>query len=111
MADIDKEGLMNMLGGLLGEDKKGAVESIMNSVGNDSQGSGSPNNADAINTAELMTKMTRIMDKLNRTKDNREFALLSAIRPYVRDQRKNKVDTCLKMLQVVNVMNEIKKEG
>lgn len=113
MADIDKEGLINMLGSLVGEDKKSTVESLVNSI--DSQASDSHNdtsdNSQFINTAEVMSKMTRVMEKLNRTKDNREFALLSAIRPYVRDERKSRVDTCLKMLQVVNVVNEIKKEG
>jgi len=107
MADIDKEGLMNMLGGLIGDEKKGAVESLMNSF--DSPKSES-DGSEFINTAELMTKMTRVMDKLNHTRDNREFQLLSAIRPYVRDQRRGRVDTCLKMLQVVSVMNELKKE-
>ena len=107
MADIDKDSLMNMLGGLIGDDKKGAMESLMGSFG--SQNS-ETNNSEFINTAELMAKMTRVMDKLNHTKDNREFQLLSAIRPYIRDQRKGRLDTCLKMIQVVNAMNELKKE-
>lgn len=107
MADIDKDSLMNMLGGLIGDDKKDAVESLMGSFNTQRN---EPDNSEFINTAELMTKMTRIMDKLNHTKDNREFQLLSAIRPYIRDQRKGRLDSCLKMLQVVNVMNELKKE-
>lgn len=114
MADIDKDSLINMIGGIIGEDKKGAVESIVNSIDSGKAPKASPvasDNTQIINTAEIMTKMARVMDKLNHTQNNREFALLSAIRPYVRDTRKSKVDTCLKMLQVVNVMNEMKKEG
>ena len=107
MADIDKDSLMNMLGGLIGDDKKGAVESLMGSFASSQNQN---DNSDFINTAELMTKMTRVMEKLNHTKDNREFQLLSAIRPYIRDQRRGRLDSCLKMIQVVNAMNELKKE-
>ena len=110
MADIDKESLMNMLGGLIGDDKKETVDSLLNSLGSQSSDS-KADNSQAINTVEMMSKMTRVMEKLNSTRDNREFALLSAIRPYMRDDRRSKVDTCMKMIQVVNVMNEIKKEG
>ena len=112
MADIDKEGIVNMLGNILGEDKKDAVDSLLNSLGTSSNdGDGDTDNSQLLNTAEVMTKMTRVMDKLNHTKNNKEFALLSAIRPYMRETRRSKVDTCMKMLQVVSVINEIKKEG
>lgn len=114
MADIDKEGLMNMLGSILGEDKKSTVDSLVNSFdsqNSSSSGDGAVNASELIDTAEMMTKISRVMEKLNHTKNNREFALLSAIRPYVRDTRKGTVDTCLRMLQMVNVVNEIKKEG
>ena len=112
MADIDKDNLMNMLGSIIGDDKKDSVSSLLGSLGASSESiSGSTDNSQILNSAEVMAKMTRVMEKLNHTKDNREFALLSAIRPYVRENRKTKLDTCLKMLQVVNVMNEMKKEG
>lgn len=115
MADFDKESLMNMLGGLVGEDKKGTVESLLNSIG-DKKSKSSPTLPPTdfgaeINTAELMAKMTGVMDKLKHSRNNREVVLLSAIRPYLRDERKSKADACLKLLQVVSVMNEIKKEG
>ena len=110
MADIDKEGLMNMLGSLIGDDKKESVDSLLSSIGTQSTG-GASDNPQIINTAEMMSKMTKIMEKLGNTRDNREFALLSAMRPYMRNDRRSKVDTCLKMLQVVNVMKEMKKEG
>lgn len=109
MADIDKDGLLNMLGGILGDEKKGNVDALLSSLGSSSSSESGVNNSELINTAEVMTKITRVMDKINHTKDNREFALLSAIRPYMRDNRRNKVDTCMKMLQILNVMNEMKK--
>lgn len=114
MADFDKESLMNMLGGLVGEDKKGAVESLINSIDGNKSGNAPPLSSTdfgaEINTAELMAKMTGVMDKLKHSRNNREVVLLSAIRPYLRDERKSKADACLKLLQVVSVMNEIKKE-
>ena len=69
------------------------------------------NSVDFADTKELMSKMTGVIDKLNRTKNNREFILLSAVRPYMRSSRRGTIDTCLKLLQVVNVVNEMKKES
>ena len=109
MADINKEEIMNMLGNILGDDKKGAVDSLLTSM--NTQKTVSDDNAQILNTAEIMTKMTRVMEKMKNSGNKPEFALLSAIRPYMRDSRKTKVDTCLKMLQVVNVVNEMKNEG
>lgn len=110
VADINKDEIMNMLGSILGEDKKDSVGALLNSI--DTQKSNSKSDdAQTLNTAEIMSKMARVMDKLQHTGNKHEFALLSAIRPYMRDSRKTKVDTCLKMLQVVSVVNEMKKEG
>lgn len=115
MADFDKESIMNMINSLIGEtntkkdgfsDTKDVNESISDNIN-----SSFPDNSDFYNTAEIMSRMTGIIDKLNRTKNNREFMLLSAVRPYMRSSRRGKIDTCMKLLQVVNVVNEMKKES
>lgn len=115
MADLDKDSIINMIGSILGENKSSSQDNISQSDANVSQknmfsGSLSDNNSssDLLDTAMLMSKMTDVVGKLNQSKNNREFALLSAVKPYMRDDRKGKIDTCLKILQVVNVINTIK---
>ena len=115
MADLDKDSIINMIGSILGENKSSSQDNISQSDANMSQknmfsGSFSDNNSssDLLDTAMLMSKMTDVVGKLNQSKNNREFALLSAVKPYMRDDRKGKIDTCLKILQVVNVINTIK---
>lgn len=115
MADLDKDSIINMIGSILGENKSSSQDNISQSDANVSQknmfsGSFSDNNSssDLLDTAMLMSKMTDVVGKLNQSKNNREFALLSAVKPYMRDDRKGKIDTCLKILQVVNVINTIK---
>ena len=121
MADFDKESIMNMINSLIGEAnaKKEGFSDTNNDNGSVSDNnipffsgnSDNSANSDFYNTAEIMSRMTGIIDKLNRTKNNREFMLLSAVRPYMRSSRRGKIDTCMKLLQVVNVVNEMKKES
>lgn len=119
MADFDKDNIMNMLGSIL-QDEKSPLKNIINSsVGNTNTTDNEKNqfsfpqntkseNPDLLDTATLMAKMTDIVGKLNQTKNNREFALLSAVKPYMREERKPKIDTCLRILQVVNVLSTMK---
>lgn len=111
MAEIDKESIANMLGSILGEDKKNTVNSLLDSLGGSETQNSPQNNSELLDSAEIMAKMTKVLGKLNNTKNNRDFALLYAIRPFMRAGRQGKIDTCLKMLQAVTVINEIKKEG
>ena len=114
MADLDKDSIINMIGSILGDNKNSsqtassptdASESLKDVVSNSSS---NENSADLLDTAMLMSKMGDIVGKLNQSKNNREFALLSAIKPYMRYGRKGKIDACLKIIQVVNVINTIK---
>ena len=111
MADLDKDSIINMIGSILGENKSSSQDNISQSDANVSQKnmfSDNDSSSDLLDTAMLMSKMTDVVGKLNQSKNNREFALLSAVKPYMRDDRKGKIDTCLKILQVVNVINTIK---
>lgn len=116
MADLDKDSLINMLGSILGENKaqSNSSEAKTQNINTDalknvfSQSTDKNDTSNLLDTTALMSKMTEIVGKLNQTKNNREFALLSAIKPYMREERKPKIDTCLRILQVVNVLNTMK---
>ncbi len=112
MADFDKEGLLNMLGSIIGDNSSSGSDSDSDENKNINFNSSQlENNSELLDTAELMSKMTNMVDRLNRSKNNREFVLLSALKPYMRSSRRGKIDTCLKLLQVMNVFGEMKKES
>lgn len=115
MADFDKDSLINMIGSILGDGKTapngGSEPAPINTeaLKNTLSGVTAKNDtSDLLDTAALMAKVSDIVGKLNQTKNNREFALLSAVKPYMREERKPKIDTCLRILQVVNVLNTMK---
>ncbi len=126
MADFDKDSLMNILNSLISNNKgsdtnASSFENVQNvqNVQNmqDIQENGNTDfssfsaDPELLNTAEIMTKMTGLIDRMNRCKNNREFVLLSALRPYMRTARRGRIDACLKVLQVINVFNDMKKES
>ncbi len=108
MADFDKDGLMNILNSIIGENKTSDTNNVENENKDFSSYSANP---ELLNTAEIMTKMTSVIDRMNRCKNNREFVLLSALRPYMRTARRGRIDACLKVLQVINVFNDMNKES
>lgn len=114
MADLDKDSIINMIDSILGENKGTAQTPPTQNINSDavknlfSSAPTKNDTSDLLDTTALMAKMTEIVGKLNQTKNNREFALLSAVKPYMREERKPKIDTCLRILQVVNVLNTMK---
>lgn len=108
MADFDKDGLMNILNSLMSDNKTSDTkQSEEGSMDYSSYSS----NSEFLNTAEIMTKMTGLIDRMNRCKNNKEFVLLSALKPYMRAARRGHIDSCLKVLQIINVFNDMKKES
>ena len=108
MADFDKDGLMNILNSLMSDNKTSGTNQ---SEDGSTDYSSNSLNSELLNTAEIMTKMTGLIDKMNRCKSNKEFVLLSALKPYMRAARRGHIDSCLKVLQIINVFNDMKKES
>ena len=115
MADFDKDSIMNLLGGLLGEDKKESISNIVDSVSNampsetvNNLNSEKKSNDSLLDTAAIMSQMTNIMSKVNNAKNGREYNLLTAIRPYMRETRQPKIDSCMKILQAVSIIGEFR---
>ena len=120
MADFDKDGIMSILGGLLGGDKAAEASGLVDKVAKAMSPSGAEysapvssapaSNDTLFDTTEIMGHITNIMGKLNNAKNTKDYHLFNAIRPYVSDVRQPKVDTCLKIVQAVSIMNEFKKD-
>ena len=109
MADIDKNNIMDIINNLVSGDKKDDLSGIINSLtgGGESEKSSDPALFD---TAQIMGQVTNIMGKVNNAKNSSSYNLFTALRPYIREERKTKLDSCLKILQAVNILNEFKKE-
>ena len=112
MADFDKDSIMNLLSGILGEDKKESISDVIDTVSNsmpkENTGAAPKSNDSLFDTAAVMSQMTNIMSKVNSAKNGREYNLLTAIRPYMRETRQPKLDSCMKMLQVVSIIGEFR---
>ena len=108
MADFDKDGLMNILNSIISDNQTSNSNQKENE---NTDYSSYSSNSELLNTAEIMTKMTGLIDRMNRCKNNKEFVLLSALKPYMRSARRGRIDSCLKVLQIINVFNDMKKES
>ena len=111
MADFDKDSVMNLLGGLLGEDKKDSISEVIDSVAGGMPKTGgdinSPKSNDSLfDTAAVMSQVTSLMSKVNNARNGREYNLLTAIRPYMREARQPKIDSCMKIIQAISIIGE-----
>ena len=86
------------------------VDSIMNMVNNNNANSNtsntsSNNDSGFNNTIDLDTfmKMKSIMDKMN-TKDNPRSKLLLSLKPYLKEDRKNKLDQYIQLSKMIEIL-------
>ncbi len=113
MADIDKNMIMGMLQNLLGDSEQKAAESPDSGLEEQSVSLPVVPNAkdtdDFLNTAAMMSRFTEVMGKFQTAGNSKEATLLTALRPYLRESRRPKVDTMLRTLQAFRVFSELKK--
>ncbi len=118
MADMDKNAILNLLQGVLGEDKAKEAGSFVQSFLEKSPEqptvpavSSSLPKDELFDTAAVMRELSGVMNRFQEAKNTKEVVLLSAIRPYLRASRQPKVDSCLKILQAYEVFHTMKKSG
>ena len=62
---------------------------------------------------EMMMKVQRVMELMNQQKDNRQTRLLTALRPFLKQERKERLDHAVKLLKfsgVIEIMKEVQEE-
>lgn len=82
------------------------IDSIMNMVNNNSNSNTTSNTESGTNnTIDLDTfmKMKSIMDKMN-TKDNPRSKLLLSLKPYLKEDRKNKLDQYIQLSKMIEIL-------
>ncbi len=73
------------------------------SKGNSSQNQ-SQNNSSPTIDAETIIKMKKVMDQMQKNGDDPRANLLSSLKPYLKESRKDKADQCIKLLNMSKVM-------
>ncbi|MBP3447546.1 MAG: hypothetical protein J6K51_00815 [Clostridia bacterium] len=116
MAEMDKNSILGLLQGVLGEEKaKEAGPLIQSFLSNQEektsvgQVSSAGHNNEFADTAAMMQQISGIMSRFQEARNTKEAVLLSALKPYLRSQRQPKVDSCLKILQAYEVLNTMRK--
>lgn len=60
-----------------------------------------PERSEIEENVEMIRKVKKIMDRLNKTSDHR-VNLLTAIKPFVNKKRQEKISACINLLQISN---------
>ena len=85
------------------------INNLMEMVNNNNSNSNSNNDASNNETSsnaidfETFMKMKSIMDKMN-TKDNPRSKLLLSLKPYLKDDRKNKLEQYIKLSKIIEIL-------
>ncbi len=118
MAEFDKNAMLGMLQGILGEEKAKEAGQLAESLLSKKSDNGSlpvvssgKNSDELFDTAAMMQQISGLMQRFSQAKNTREATLLSAIKPYLRASRQPKVDSCLKLLQAYEVLHNMKQSG
>jgi len=95
---------MNMISSLLGSLKNDGGNQQEESGHKNDEGGGLPDGS-----LELMMKMAPLLSSLNNEDDGTR--LLAALRPYLRDERKKRLDEAKKILMLIKALPYIKEAG
>ena len=60
---------------------------------------------------EILLKMQKLLSLLNKNKDSKDEVLLKALKPYMRDSRKEKIDQYIKLLHILNLFEKFQEMG
>lgn len=101
------------------EDLKNLIDNFTNNSSNNHSNSpdNSSNNSNNDDSSkfnidfETIMKMKNIMDALNSKKDDPRSNLLQSLKPYLKEERKNKIDQYIQLLNMSNVFNMLKNTG
>ncbi len=114
---LDLSGAVEMLKTMLaGEEGQQQIQNIMGMFQSDDpekKVSGIPFGGQETENLEMMMKIQRAMELMNRQKENNQAKLLAALRPFLKPERKEKVDSAMKLLRLtglIEMMQEVQEE-
>lgn len=114
---IDLTGAMETLTNMLsGDEGKQQIQNILNMFsGNTPEHTDTGNATGGIDpeNIELMFKLQNIMSKMNSRKNSSQSQLLSALKPFLKPSRREKVDSAMRLLsfsEVFEIMREVQED-
>lgn len=74
-------------------------------------GSGEPGDSFSPPDGEEMQKIMRLLSKFHETGNDNRSALLLALRPMVSEPKREKIDTAIKILRMIDLLPYLKESG
>lgn len=114
---MDFSGAMDMLKNMLAkEEGQQQIQNILSMFGGVEPEPKMPGQATGgidPENLEMMMKVQRAMELMNRQKENQQTRLLAALRPFLKQERKEKLDHAMKLLKftgLFEIMKEVQEE-
>ncbi len=111
--EMDFSGLADMLGEFLSDDSnKQQIQGVLSMLGGEKGEKGSPGVATGgINpdNIQLMFKLQQVMSEINNPEAGKQTALLQALRPLLKPERRDKIDNAVKFLGIGRAIEVFKK--
>lgn len=60
---------------------------------------------------EMLLKFQKLLSLMNKNKDSKDEVLLRALKPYMRESRKDKIDQYIKLLHILNLFENFQEMG
>ena len=86
------------------------INNVMNMLKNNSNDSSDDNQDSSANSSspdidmETILKIKSIMDKMKKNSNNPRSKLLNDLKPYLNDSKKNKLEQCMKMDKMIELL-------
>lgn len=111
--DMDLSGLADMLGNFLSDDSnKQQIQNVLSMFGGEKDEKTPPGMATGgINpeNIQLMFKLQQIMSEMNNPEAGKQTALLQALKPLLRPERREKIDNAVRFLGIGRAIEVFKK--
>ncbi len=110
---LDLSGAVDMLKNMLSNDEgQQQIQNIIGMFGGDNpENSQSPGQATGgidPDNIEMFLKLQQAMTVMNSDKNNNQSRLLTALKPFLKPSRRQKVDNAMRLLQLTKVMEVMK---
>ncbi len=110
---MDLSGAVDMLRNMLsGEEGKQQIQNILSMFQGEEPEGGKPGQATGgidPDNIEMMLKVQHAMELMNRKKENEQTKLLAALRPFLKPERKEKIDHAMKLLKFTDLFEIMRK--
>jgi len=111
--ETDFSGITEMLQGVLNSDEgKQQIQNVLSMLNGDAGKASTPGMATGgidPDNVEMIMKLQQIMSMMNNSQNSKQAALLQSLKVFLRPERRDKVDTAVKFLNIGRAIEAFKK--